>query len=338
MVWHPLRRIDNLTSSKEDILTEFFAIALKVDEFVRNQFYKLALDPYFQQRNWGNDKIDDVETQKNFPNEQTGKSSCVDMIIKTARGKTILCENKIDADQTIDIDGELQLEKYLKLPCDALMFIRANESEDISSQVLENSKYIRPRFGLDISEQQYFLWRNFYEMLGASRNQWTIWLSEYFDEKGFCGPSIGFTLPRPDDPNKIQNESEFQKHWSELKNMAKNLGWKTVYPGDRVEVYINGHERAPDVWISPRNLPLLKLHIAFVNNEDAINEVVACWRSQHEAINAISQSEKINTKSGPKLELNIRSKAFIGDEVEPSDVGVRLVEFFRPLLERLSYI
>ncbi|HFQ4838193.1 hypothetical protein [Vibrio furnissii] len=123
-----------LTVAKEDHLTEFFASALTSSERFNRAFVRLIFGDQDSRL------ISKVETQVIYPGCRP------DMRLILNDGSIALCENKLDAAETIgnvESGNLFQLERYLQLPVDQVIYIRS-ELLPPSCQVMSHSKYLSP--------------------------------------------------------------------------------------------------------------------------------------------------------------------------------------------------
>lgn len=86
-----------LTNAKEDHLTEFLAAMILMNEPFNTQFSELLLGEYASSHGWDTPIIVTVETQASY----SGTNCCPDMRFTLADGHVILCENKIEAPETM---------------------------------------------------------------------------------------------------------------------------------------------------------------------------------------------------------------------------------------------
>ncbi len=228
------RNTQKLTQAKEDHLTEFFAACLNSSEKFANAFVQLV---YGQECT---KQLVTVETQSAYPHCRPDMKLIFD-------DKTILlCENKLDAMETVgneQTDYLQQLERYLNLDVDGVMYIRTNLKPP-SSSVLNHPKYLKPE------DKSHFLWRDFYELLIGDSNPLVQELKSGFEYMGFVppNPTIG-DLSRQAPREQREN---FSKFWGTTEVQAQQCGWK-VGVGDIVERYFE-HENANlagSVYVNP---------------------------------------------------------------------------------------
>jgi len=227
-----------MTDAREDHLTEFFATALPLFPQTRSAFFDLALAPYCQARGWAPVEISSVETQPCYD-----EASCrPDMLLSLSNGKLIACENKLDALETLgpEADERPQLERYLDLPIDGLMYVRASWRPP-EPHVSDHPKYIKPAYG------EHFLWRDFYPLFEASTDPFLVWLQEGFERLGFTPPH-----PQVGELKTDADRHNFAKLWSKVRSHAHQLGWSSS-AGSIVQIYLdsNDNSSADVIFIQP---------------------------------------------------------------------------------------
>ncbi|MDW2068001.1 hypothetical protein, partial [Vibrio sp. 1579] len=223
-----------LTVAKEDHLTEFFAAALRSSERFSRAFVRLIFGDEDSRL------ISKVETQVIYPGCRP------DMRLILSDGSIVLCENKLDAAETIgnvESGNLLQLERYLQLPVDHVIYIRS-ELLPPSYQVTSHPKYLSP------IERPHYLWRDIYPLLCEDSNPIIKELRDGFMNMGFvpAHPVIGdLTRNAP----REQREN-FSKFWMPTTTAAIQQGWKVAI-GDVVERYFYHEtaELAREVFVSP---------------------------------------------------------------------------------------
>jgi hypothetical protein len=202
--------------AKEDHLTEFFAAALDIDEPFREAYASMVIAPFAEKWGWAEPRIRNVETQKKFE----GHNSCPDMALTLTDGNVIICEHKLEANETLapaspETDklvadalkqDESQLWRYLKLPIDGLVFVRESPKPP-AQKVLEHDKYVLP------SKGKHFLWRDFYDSLAHGKSQPCIWLRDGFEKLGYTPP-----LPFVGDLSESDKQYNFAKLWTQTRS------------------------------------------------------------------------------------------------------------------------
>ena len=227
-----------MTDAREDHLTEFFAAALYFFPHTRSAFFDFALAPYCRARGWAPCGITSIETQRCYD-----EASCrPDMLLGLGNGKLIACENKLDAVETPgpEADERPQLERYLDLPIDGLMYVRASWRPP-EPHVLNHPKYIKPANG------EHFLWRDFFPLFEASTDPFLVWLQEGFER-------LGFTPPHPQ-VGELKTEADrhdFAKLWFKVRSHAHQLGWSSS-AGAIVQLYLDSNDKssADVIFIQP---------------------------------------------------------------------------------------
>jgi hypothetical protein len=234
--------------SLENHITDFFAAVLELDSDVRRAFADYVLGDYAARHGWSEPEIVDVSTQVSFP----GTSCCPDMVLRLSDGHVVGCEHKVEATETISVDLTLpsderrQLQRYLSLPIDALVYVRAS-TKSPANAVQGHEKYVRPQRGA------HFLWWEFHDILSSGNTVFSQWVMRGFETLGYTPPleEVG-DLDDPDRELRNRNQSEFAKHWRMTRALASSLGWR-VGSGGRCELYLMNNESAasPFVWVNP---------------------------------------------------------------------------------------
>jgi len=228
-----------LTQSYEDHLTEFVAALISSDEDFRYQFEEHVLANHAAKAGWQRPTISGIETQVQYP----GANCCPDMRLVLDDGHVVICEHKVEAGETIgsEADPREQLRRYLDLPIDGLVYIRAS-CKPPHDDVLSHPKYILPPH----SEREHFLWADLYPWLEQSDTALGQWIRDAFKKLGYtpAHPALGNLIPgSPDFEKERQN---FFKLVEPMLTFFKGLGWSPV-KGPVV-----------DVWL--QNSPVRSLH------------------------------------------------------------------------------
>jgi hypothetical protein len=233
-----------LTAAREDHLTEFLAAALDVSKSFRAAYIDQILGDFAKSDGSATVEIQDVKTQVSFP----GTTCCPDMLITLSNGRTVACEHKLDALETMgpERDQRSQLKRYLDLPVDGLLYVRTLWKPP-GSEVVNHPKYIHP------PGREHFLWRDFYPLFSSGTHIVLDWLREGFERLGFTPPhpSIG-EMSGPNEEMNLENRRNFAKLWQSTKSTAHALGWK-IEIGSIVELYLsdNSSSLASSIFISP---------------------------------------------------------------------------------------
>ena len=321
-----------LTQSKEDHLTEFFAAALTLNEHVRNAYAELVFGRYAQENGWRNPVVEKVETQVLYD----GTNCCPDMRLTLADGHIVICEHKIDALETqgSEPDDRLQLERYLALPIDGLVYVRSSWKSPTQA-VLENPKYIRP------PEKELFLWRDFYNIVAQSDDQFVAWIKEGFETLGFTPPHpiIG-ELSGPDPEENSRNRRNFAKLWSSTKSFASQLGWK-VGTGSIVELYLSQSPTslATDVFVSPAMLDRFLFRVT--PGKRKLDEVLTVLKHAAESLRVPTEISEtiVRRKEGkvPVVDVTTSLNMVIGETTQSTaEIERRLLEFVGTFLSALN--
>jgi len=217
-----------LTSSKEDHLTEFLAAIITMDELFNRQFSELVLGKYSKQQGWEQPRIAIVETQVSY----RGTNCCPDMRFTLEDGHVILCENKIEATETQGSKSDFrgQLRRYLDLPAEGLIYIRATPSHSIESEVSNHPRFVT-------HNGHHFLWRDFYPLLENNENPLVAAVCKGFEVMGFVPPLP--IIGALSDFNSTENEKNriaFKEYWQSAADYGRQLGWK-VETNKNAEMY-----------------------------------------------------------------------------------------------------
>jgi len=237
-------RTRSLTSSKEDHLTEFFAALLYYNTKIRDSYAQIILNEHADKNGWISPVISKIKTQVSFPES----NSRPDMLLELSDGHVIICEHKLEAIETPGsvTDDRYQLERYLSLPVDGLVYVRANWKPP-STDIINHPKYIAQ------SSREHFLWRDFYPLLTDQDDFLTTTMKSAFEFLGFNPPHpfIGELYNAPDGSND-DNRRNFAKLWSKTRSFASQLGWR-VSAGNIVELYLSDSpsKLTSNVYISP---------------------------------------------------------------------------------------
>lgn len=322
-------------SSKEDHLTEFFAAALELNREFREAYADFVLRDYAEAKGWGRPGIESVDTQVSW----TEEGCRPDMLLNLEGGKRIICEHKIEALETMGFSEEVdnhslpQLERYLKLDVDGLVFVRSSWKSP-SERVLTHRNYVKPK------NLEHFLWRDFYPMLEAVSDPFINWLQEGFEELGFTPPDpIVRDLNDPDMIIRESNRRNFAKFWTGTESLAMELGWKPE-KGSISQLYLKENERAmaPRIFISPNIAErfLIRATPSEAHPKDkildAFNKAAAGL-----AIAPTIQSRTIPRAGGKVVVCDVSTtlKKIIAGATEPSEIEKNLYNFVGTFLRAL---
>jgi hypothetical protein len=215
-----------------------------MNETVRVEFSDLILGEYANQKGWGQPVIKQVETQVSYP----GTNCSPDMRFTLEDGHIILCENKIEALETqgSSADPRGQLLRYLDLPADGLVYIRATPSHSLAKEVAEHPRFVT-RNG------HHFLWRDIYPLLQGNRNPLIAMVCQGFEVMGFVLPlpAVG-TLSGFNSTEDEKNRGAFKELWSLAADYGLQRGWR-VETNKNAELYYTTDAASParQVFVSP---------------------------------------------------------------------------------------
>jgi len=318
-----------LTASREDHLTEFLAAALDVSKTFRHAYANLILGGWENASTFPH--IDDIATQVSF----AGTTCCPDMILTLSDGRTIACEHKLDALETMgpEKDPRSQLIRYLDLPVDGVVYVRTSWKPPVL-EVLYHPKYIHPK------GREHFLWRDFYAILSCDSHAVLKWLREGFERLGFTPPhpSVG-DMSGPDDDTR-ENRKNFAKLWQRTRSIAHTLGWK-VSTGSIVELYLtdNTSSLASWIFISPAKFDRFLFRVTPLPGKlksvrDRLSD--ACEAS---LIRTDIAHHEVERKEGKEEVIDITTslREILGTEkVSPEEIEARLSNFVEPLLRSMQ--
>ena len=315
----------NLTTSREDHLTEFLAAALDVSEPFRRAYADLIIGGGAEEGT--SPHIDDFTTQVSF----AGTTCCPDMILTLSDGRTIACEHKLDALETMgpEKDPRSQLIRYLDLPVDGLVYVRASWKPPVA-EVLTHPKYIHPE------DREHLLWRDFYPILSSDRHAVLDWLREGFERLGFTPPHPSVGDMSGPDGDSIENRKNFAKLWQRTRSVANTLGWK-VSSGSIVELYLTDSISSLASWIfiSPAKFDRFLFRVTPLTGKlssviDRLSEACAASSVRTDIV-----PREVNRKEGKEQVVDITTslREILGtEELTPEEIEVRLSNFVEPFL------
>ena len=321
-----------LTAAREDHLTEFFAAALTVSEQFRKAYAELVLHNFVEKSSTGSLQIKDIRTQVCF----SGTSSCPDMILTLSDGRSIVCEHKLDAPETMgsERDPRGQLRKYLDLPVDGLLYVRTSWKPP-DSFVLTHKKYIRP------VDREHFLWRDFYPLLSCDDHVILDWLREGFERLGFTPPhpSVG-EMNGPDEKVNRSNRENFAKLWQRSRSIAHTLGWK-VSAGSIVELYLTDNPSSHVSWIfiSPAKFDRFLFRVTPQPGE--LEPIMEKLQRTSGLLNMRTEvvQHAVNRKEGKEEVVDVMTplREILGTErISAEQIEAKLSFFVEPLLRAVS--
>lgn len=311
-----------LTSSKEDILTEFLAATLREDQMFASRFTSLLLSTSIQ------DPPDTIETQVDYP------SGCPDMRLRLADGRTILVENKIDADETLRWSGEdeipePQLERYLTEPVDGVAYIRADWKPP-KQEVIAHPLYLSPK------DRPHFLWRDLYPLLNDRESILSTWLRDAFEVFGYVPPVPGVgDLQDPDPEARNAARLNFAKHWDRVRARADRLGWKSEI-ASKAQLYLTATDpcSVEAAFVSPIRPDRFLIRITPVHSgSDLRSRLMAAYAGMDIDPEIIEKT--IRRSTGPVKVIDVIStlpRVLAGEE-QPESIAERLELALGPVLE-----
>lgn len=323
-----------LTEAREDHLTEFFAAALAHVPSFRQAYADLVLRQFAERARWAPPVIDGVETQcdKDFPD--TGCRP--DMILRLSDGKVVACEHKLEAAETLGVeDARGQLERYLELPIDALVYVRRAWLPPAAT-VTAHPKFVRP------ANREHFLWSDFFALLGPDQHVLVDWLREGFEWLGFTppNPNVGELTLLPDSETRAAMV-DFAKLWDPVKTAVARLGW-TVQTGSLIQLYLVRHPTSPavQVFISPESrgeflIRFTPVEEGRVQEMLALTTSVAAKLTQRTTVKVATGNWKSNRVK--VVDVRATRNAVLGaDETTVEELQARLLQFVEPLVEAVS--
>ena len=308
-------------------MTEFFASALNISPIFRKRYSELTLYRFARKCGWKVPCIESVYTQVGFE----GTTCCPDMILHLSDGKTIACEHKLDASETLgpEQDERSQLDRYLELPIDGLIYVRSSWKVP-STDVLQHPKYIHPPQG------EHFLWRDFYPLF-TDENVVMEWLRDGFEGLGFTPPhpSVG-EMSGPNEQENRRNRKNFAKLWGKTHSLAHKLGW-SVNPGSIAELYLskNPSSCAESLFISPTELDRFLIRVTPRNASD--HELKCRLQQATDSLMARTEiTEREVARKGRKekvIDITSSLREILGDRALSTDeIEDRLLDFAEPIL------
>lgn len=321
-----------LTAAREDHLTEFFAAALDVSPSFRESYFNLVLATCARTKEWGCLQIDRVQTQVSFE----GTTCCPDMILWLSNGKTIACEHKLDAIETLgpEQNQKAQLERYLALPIEGLVYVRTSWKPP-SAKVLEHPKYIHP------AEREHFLWRDFYPTLGHGQHVVIDWLREGFERLGFTHPhpSVG-EMSGPNKEMNQRNRQNFAKLWGRTRSHAHGLGWK-VTSGSIVELYLTDNQSSLASWVFISPAQFERFLFRVTPRKGMLSQLTGALQAACSSLRVRTEVavREVTRKEGKESVIDVTTslRDILGDiPLDLEEIEDRLLGFTEPLLLALQ--
>jgi hypothetical protein len=321
-----------LTEAWEDHLTEFFAAALVHVPSFRQAYADLVVAPFARKSGWPAPVIDRIDTQAEYP----GTGCRPDMVLYLAGGKVIACEHKLEAAETFGSEDDRgQLERYLELPIDGLVYVR-RAWQAPSELVTTNPRYIRP------TEREHYLWYDFFQLLTPGQHMLVDWLREGFEGLGYTppNPNVGELKLRSEGEERRAME-DFAKLWGRVRTSAMGLGW-TVQSGATIQLYLmrNPRSSVAQVFISPESRGgfLVRFTPAAEDKLDAIRLAVTSAAARLPVTVLVSLSSgSWSSKKVKVVDVRATRDAVLGtEEVLAEELELRLLGFVEPLVRAVS--
>lgn len=320
-----------LTSSKEDHLTEFLAALITMDEPFNVDFSQLLLGEYATKNGWADPLIVAVETQVSY----SGTNCCPDMRFTLEDGHVILCENKIEAPETqgSSVDPRGQLRRYLDLPSDGVVYIRATPNSKLEQEVSNHPLFIT-------RDGHHFLWRDVYPLLTGNSNPLIADVCKGFEIMGFLPPlpAIG-TLSDFNSTEDDQNREAFKGLWQIAANYGLSRGWK-VETTKNAEMYYSPSETCPayQVFVSPSQSERFLIRLTLRDEVDP-QKVLTKIEAVDLAIPfEATCSQRFSVRKKVKVSVNAIDittslRNVIGDTEDEGQIQKLLLDYVRPFME-----
>ena len=324
-----------LTALREDHLTYFLAAALEKDAAFRAAYERVVLINAPIGTAAKPAQIASVACQVAFP----GADSRADMVLTLADSRRVLCEHKLDAPEgivkIIGTDPKRQLEKYLRLPVDAVAYFRPMTCE-LSSVVQNHAKYLRP------NDLTHFLWDMLYEPLQAGTTPLSCWLADGFKKLGFTPrvASIGQLWP-DGDPKVKGNQTNFAKFWGRTRMFA-STNWR-ITTGRRCQLARHPLDskfpavRAIDqimLDLPAQGGTLLRLRVNV--SPDKQEEVLRLVLSSAEKAGYGLEAQAGNSSAGLCVDADISLTTLLGEAQSVQDMEDRLYLYVHPILTAIE--
>lgn len=323
----------SLTSSKEDHLTEFLAALISMDSAFNCGFSQLLLGEYAERQGWATPFIAKVETQINFP----GTNCCPDMRFTLNDGHSVLCENKIEAPETLgsSVDPRGQLRRYLDLPSDGVAYIRATPRHNLEAEVFKHPRFIT-------RQGHHFLWRDIYPLLAESENPLVAAVCEGFEVMGFVPPlaAVG-TLSDFNSATDEQNRCAFMELWQLAADYGRQRCWK-VETNKNAEIYYSPDDASPlyQVFVSPSKAERFLIRLTLKSGVDA-KKILAQIEGADTAVPFETVCyERKSPRNGQQvvesvIDITTSLKNVIGDTENREEIQRKLRDFVQSFLGRI---
>jgi hypothetical protein len=323
-----------LTQAKEDHLTEFVCACLRTDEFVLREYIRILTEGRKDLAHLQHTQFKAISTQ----NEYAGTTCRPDVLFQFQDGFQLLCEHKIDSDETMGEESSNavgQIERYLKLPIDAVAYIRSSWKPPKPS-VISNDKYLKPKTG------SHFLWADFYPAFKAGKSLIARWLTEAFEKFGYtpASPEIG-DLFDPNEATAKSNRHNLAKLLKPVRDRIADLGWH-VGAGSICQLYLDSKNfPVRQILINPysnagRNLQI-RLTPKHPDKFEAIHEAVEHLTTRI-LKGALVCRNRVKRTNGLQdvIDVQIGFAHLLETFDEKKDLAQKLFDFITPIIEIAS--
>lgn len=331
-------------ASRENHLTEFVASALRRSECFRTAYAQMVLAERFGSR--AVLAADGIDTQAYYKGLGTP-----DLRLRLADGTVVLCEHKIDAEETTVVvptsggtaeirladnnapDVKKQLRRYLDVPgVEAVVYFR-DMWKRVDDDVRSDPRFLRP------AGRDHFIWRDLHPALTECRDTDLVvdWLCEAFEVLGWLAPHPEIGALEGDAADVRKNQESFAALWGRTRAIAAELGWTGIHAGSRIELYLEKNTRslAEGVWISPslRN----RFRIRFTPRQDRLDSIftLLSQAAEHLDPQPLVEIVAVPRKLGATrvVELSSSLAKILGNASDPPDMEERLSAYVSKALQ-----
>jgi DNA-binding winged helix-turn-helix (wHTH) protein len=324
----------SLTISKKDHLTEFLAALITMNEPFNLEFSQLVLGEFAARHGWTEPVIDSVETQVSY----SGTSSCPDMRFTLEDGHVILCENTIDVPeiQGVALDPVGQLERYLDLPSDGLVYISDSPCNRLAEIVTNHPRFITHK-------GYHFLWRDIYPLLVGNANPLVAAVCKGFELIGFVPPhpAVG-TLSDFNSTAVEQNRLAFKELWQLAAAHGRQSGWQ-VEINENAEMYYSLNVSCPvcHIFVSPSAAERFLIRLTLREGVDSIGLRKLVESASTSVPFEVSSYQRMSLRGSHNVAesvIDIASslKNIIGDVEDRDLIQQLLLEYVRRFVEAVS--
>ena len=316
-------------------MTEFLAALITMSEAFCLEFSYLLLGEYAARNGWIDPVIASVETQVSYP----GTNCCPDMRFTLEDGHVILCENKIEAPETQGSSGDPrgQLRRYLDLPSDGVIYIRATPSHGLEAEVTGHPRFVT-------SNGHHFLWRDIYPLLSGNSNPLVVSVCKGFEVMGFVPPlpAVG-TLSDFNSSEDEQNRSAFKELWQLAADYGRQLMWK-VETNKNAELYYSPDTSCPVymIFVSPSKAERFLIRMTLrdgVNPGGLLNKIAEV---STDVSYEVTSYQRLTPRGGQKVIENVIDitsslRNVIGDTVEKVIIQQLLLRYVKGFVDAVAF-